>query len=79
MQESLPLSLKKASLFMLADISCRVSRIAGAIPMSDGIFVSTSLFVYESRPITVTLFASDDKLIPVPGTIFLIIDPDKID
>ena len=70
---------KVASLFMLAEISCKVSRIAGAVPTSDDIFAFTSSFVYESRPVTVTPFTSDDKLIPVPGTMFLIVDPDQID
>ena len=64
---------------MLAEISCKVSRIAGAVPMSDDTFTFASSFVYESRPVTVTPFTSDDKLIPGPGTIFLIVDPDKID
>ena len=38
-----------------------------------------TVFVYESIPVIVTLFTSDDKLIPVPGTMFLIVDPDQID
>ena len=33
---------------------------------------------YASIPVTVILFSSDVKLIPVPGTICLIIFPDKI-
>ncbi len=38
-----------------------------------------SVFVHESIPIIITPFRFDDKLIPVPGMMLLIVDPDKID
>ena len=42
------------------------------------IFPSIFDLSYASIPVTIILFSSDVKLIPVPGTIFLIIFPDKI-
>ncbi len=66
---------KVASLFMLAELSCKVSRIAGAVPMSDDMLNSLlpSYMHHDTSP-----FTSDDKLIPVPGMMFLIVDPHKI-
>ena len=51
-------------------ISCSVSRTAGAVPIRSENLVLTCSVVYALIPLTVILFSSDVKLIPVPGTIF---------
>ncbi len=42
------------------------------------IFPSIFVLSYASTPVTVIPFAVDDKLIPVPGTMFFITVPDRI-
>ena len=56
-----------------AAISCNVLRTSGAVPTRSLILLRTSAFVYASIPLIVILLLSDVKLIPVPGTMFLII------
>ena len=51
-----------------AAISCSVLRTAGAVPIRSEKLISIDDLVYASIPVTVILFASDDKLIPTPGT-----------
>ena len=70
---------KLLSLFIDDAISCKVSNIAGAVPINALILVVTSSFVYASIPVITILFASDDKVNQVPGTIFFMVDPDKTD
>ena len=53
-----------------AAISCSVLRTAGAEPMRSENLSLIASFVYASTPVTVILFASDDMLIPTPGTMF---------